>query len=1157
MLLLKLFITNKLIEPSAMPARQSVLLIIPMILMVAVIAPTYGLAQRLDGTLRVQVSDKTGGSVPGAMVTATNEQTKVVTSATSNGEVYVFPNLLTGSYTVTVDARGFNRFVRDHVTVIANQVTDAQAPLEVGSQSTTVSVTAEGETDVKTTSSDLSAGFTGPIVHDLPPSNAIGGDIKELAILLPNTTTQPGGVAGSGGSVGGLRPRFNSFTIDSADDNSVQVNGSVTPVIQDAVSDFTVLTDQFSAEYGHSAAAIFAITTKSGTDDFHGEAHEYNRNRNYDAYDSHLDGARGVKTPFDYNRVGASIGGPIVKDRLFFFGAVEFQDENLSAASPSITTPTAAGLASLKTVAHDPAVLAILNQFPSAPVANETPQTVDGVSIPMGNFIALAPDFVRQHDFQINMDWNRGRHSIRGRYLYDRQRSPSINVSEPLPQFNGTNNIDNRKVVLSDVWTQSSTLVNELRFAFTHAVGPGFTVPAAFANFPNVEIDGLGVNIGPNGSAPQVTSDNTYQWLDNVTKLIGRHTAKFGVEVRNNISPSNFLAFSRGAWDYGSTVGGPTALEEFINDQVPTGANGALRGAGIGSFAGNFKSFYTFAQDDWKVTSRLTLNLGLRYEYNGVPRDAALQTLNAISNDPRFGLIFSKQKPDTNDWAPRVGFAFDPTGSGKWSIRGGFGVFYDVTAIIFDLSSLPPQLQTTQNPTLTCALAGAPAWCPPAGSGIAATNNAANPNIHNGFLQSGGLLQVNVPPATQAAARAATLGIMNDAVTEPKVLGWTLNVQHQIFSNTTVELRYVGNHAVSLPAQVRLNSASAFDPNVPGGGIPPLPTYLSPAAIPSAVPAPASTLATFNAFNIEPFSVDGFLSPVTAYLPVANSIYHAGSVDVKHRLGHGLFIDGNYTLAKTLDDATNEFFTSRVDPRRAQDGYNITSDWGRSALDIRNKFAMSIVYDLPTAKANNGIVRGFANGWELIATYLAQSGQPITALSDIDSNDNGDAAADRVILNPNGVPRTGSVVVPVCNDGPGGATRIAGGGTGTCPAAHVVGYVAVNGNAQYIQAGVGALANLARNTISTPGLNIWNISAAKVTRISERVSAEFRIETYDTFNHPNPSIGLASNSGALDAATNGNPFSTYAFIDSGNKFLNSSYLDGGRRTMQLGAKLIF
>jgi carboxypeptidase family protein/TonB-dependent receptor-like protein len=1123
---------------SGLSNRFGVVLAIMAAFAIIAAIPVRGFAQRLGGTLQVEVTDKSGATVPGAMVTATNEDTKVASNATTSGTVYVFPDLLPGLYTVEVNKAGFNKYVRAHVNVLPNQTVDAPAVLEVGAVTTTVEVTAEGEAPVEVTSSQIQSGFSGTVAEQLP-INTIGGDVKELAVFLPNTTTQPGGVIGSGGSVGGLRSRFNAFTIDGADDSNPNTSGFYTPVIEDSVQDITVITNQFNAEYGRSAAAIFATTTKSGTNNFHGEAHEYNRNKHYDTLDNQ-EQERGHQDRYDYNRVGASLGGPIIKNRLFFFGAYEYQNEGKAASGPTVNTPTDAGLALLKAAA-DPAIVTILNQFPTGVAQNSTTTaTLKGVPtvIPVGTFQGLAPNYTHEHDFIVSLDTNIGKHSIRGRYIYDRQRQPEVNANEPLPQFNGTNNSDNRKVILNDVWSASSSLVNQFWFSFSRAVGPDLTVPSGFLNFPNVEIDALGVSIGPNGCSPQSTIENTYQWRDDVTKTFGKHTVKFGAEVRNNISPSNFLPRQRGEWDYAD-------LSTFINDLIPNGANKALQGAGSGSFVASFHSIYGFAQDDWKITPRLTLNLGLRYEYNSVYRDDALQNLNAISNDPNFGLIFRTPKPDRNNWAPRFGFAYDPFGTGRWSIRGGIGVFYDIIPSNFPQLALPPQLQSEQNPKLSCSLAGAPAWCPSATGGV-------------GFLQGGGLLTVNVPPVTQATARAATQGFIPDN-TDPKVFTWSLSIQHQLTTNTSIELRYLGNHALELPAQIRLNSFNPLNPATPGGGIAPLPTYLTVSAVPGAVPAPPSTLLDFDNFT-SPLAKDGFLANVTAHEPWASSIYHGGSIEITHRLSHGLTVQADYTLAHVDDDATNELFSSFVNPRRVQDGYNIRGDWGRSALDIRNKFAMAVVYAFPTISMGNRIARGFVNGWQLSTTYLAQSGQPITALSDADSNGNGDVAGDRAILNPAGKDRTGTPVNFVCNAGPGGLTSIVADPT-TCGAgddANIVGYVAADPSARYVQAQTGSVSTVGRDTVSTPGLNLWNMSLLKNFTLTERFRLQFRIASFNTFNHPNPSIGLPTNNGTIDQNQNPNPKSTaYPFVDAGNLFLNSTAFNGGRRNVELGLKVIF
>jgi hypothetical protein len=1103
-------------------------------------------AQRLDGTLRVTVTDKTGASVEDARVTVTNEGTGVPKTATaSSAGTYVFPDLLVGTYTVTVEKAGFRKSVAKGIQVESNQVAEASAMLEVGDVSSVVEVEAGAEL-VKTESSELGATFAGKVVNDLPV-NTLGGDVKEFAVFAPGTTTQQGGVQGSGGSVGGLRPRFNGFSIDGVDDNRLDVNGPTQPVIQESVAEFTILTNQFGAEYGHSAGGQFNIVTKSGTNDWHGSAWWYNRNRDFDAATNQektaFTGTGDVKNRFDYNREGGSVGGPIRRNRLFIYGAYEFQGEGLGSQGATVTMPTATGMQQLAALNPDAAVADILKEFPTAPTKSGT-TLVNGTPIDIGQFAGVAPNFSNQHDFTINTDLNLGSHQIRSRVLYDRFRAPQVNPIQPQSQFTGAQTSDARKVILSDSWSINSHFINDLRVSYSRLNGPNSDTPTEFANFPNVEIDEFGSNVGPNSLAPQSYAQNIYQIVDNLSYIRGKHTFKFGVEGRNYISPSNVLQRARGEWDYAT-------LDSFINDLVPDGANGALRGAGSGFVADNYSGIYWFVQDDWKISPRLTLNLGVRYEYTTVPRDEGKQVLNAISDDPSLGLIFRKPRPDTNNIGPHVGFAWDPTGRGRWAVRGGAQVSYDVIPNNFPTNSLPPQLQTEQNPAITCSLAGAPAWC---GTGT-------------GFLAGGGLLQVNVPPTTQADARAATSSIIPDIV-DPKIFTWSLGVQHQILRDSSFEVRYVGTRSLELPTQLRLNSASAFNPQTPGtAALTPLPTYINASDVPGVVAAPTTTLADFDAFcppaSVQPvapcrnLSGAGFLGSVTSFPPIGNGIYHAISGDFIHRFAKGLYFRANYTFSKNIDTATNELFSSYVNPRRAQDGFDFANERGRSALDLPHKFAITWVYDLPNISNDHAFVRAVAHGWEFSGTYLAQSGQPVTPLSGLDANANGDTAGDRTIFNPAGVGLTGSIVNVVCNDGTGGVTRIATATSPTCADGNVVGYVAANPNARFIQAGVGTNPNVGRDTVSTPGLNIWNMSVFKTNKLSERASIQFRFQTYNTFNHRNPSIGLPTNNGAIDSNNNANPFNAgYIFVTSPT-FLNKFSFDGGSRTMELGLRLVF
>jgi len=326
------------------------------------------------------------------------------------------------------------------------------------------------------------------------------------------------------------------------------------------------------------------------------------------------------------------------------------------------------------------------------------------------------------------------------------------------------------------------------------------------------------------------------------------------------------------------------------------------------------------------------------------------------------------------------------------------------------------------------------------------------------------------------------------------------------------------------------------------------------------VTAPTSTLLDFDNFNPAVLSGEGFLGSVTTFPPSGSNIYHAVSADFQRRFTKGLYFRTNYTFSKNIDNATNELFSSFVNPRRSQDGYNFPGERGRSALDITHKFAVVWVYELPNISTSNGLLRVLAHGWQWNGSYLAESGQPVTPLSGVDSNVNGDNAGDRTILNPAGVGLTGTAVNFVCNAGAGGATSIVS-DPAACGAgndANIVGYVAIDPTARFVQAGPGARADTGRNTVNTPGLNIWNMGVFKNTKLTERFALQFRLETYDTFNHRNFSIGLPSNNGALDQNTNTNPLNAgYIFVPASGTFLNNKLFNGGSRTMQLGLRLSF
>jgi hypothetical protein len=1108
--------------------------------LIATLMTQFAIGQTTGGTLRGTVKDSTGAVVPNAVVAATNEATGAkFDTITSSAGLYSFPNLLVGSYSVTVERAGFKKFVRKNISVSANQIIDSDATLEVGAIESVIEIVGGAEL-VSTSSSQMGATIEARAVMDLPNS-VLGGSPLNLAISLPNTTTQAGGVEGEGGSIGGNRPRNNNFTIDGVDNNDISVTGSLQPVIQDAVAEFNLITNQFSAEYGHSTAGQFNIITKSGTNNYHGSVFYYSQNRHLNAFDNLNKAAYEAgdiedKPRFDYNRIGGTFGGPIKKDKLFFFGAYEYRTRGEGSTGPTALGPTQAGMSTLSNLAANEDVRNILQQFPIASSASDS-IVVNGESIPIGVIQTYIPDFDNQHDFQINLDYNIGKHQLRGRFLYDRFRTPNVNGALPQTQFTGSVATDSRKILFTDTWGITSTMANDFRMSYSRYVAD-WGVPEAFSNYPNVGVNDLGLYVGPEGNSPQSSIQNSYQLLDNVSYILGRHQLKAGIEYRNVVAPGDFLPRSRGEWDYAT-------MSEFINDLVPSGTNGALRGAGSGFFAGNQNSVYWFIQDDLKVTENLTFNLGLRYEFTTNPRDAELQTLNSVANLP--GVFeFRKPKTDKNNFGPRVGFAYSPDftdgflgkvfgAQGKSSIRAGFGMAYDVNFQNLVSLQLPPQLQTEQNPTITCASATPPDWC--------ATGT--------GFLAGGGLLQINVPPTTQADARSATGSLIVDQVA-PKTYTWTLSFQRELAKDYVVEVRYMGTRGQNLPLQSRLNTITVFE-NHPELVIP---TYFSDSEVPASVSlTDPSVLDFWNASDLR-YSSDGFYGLITAFPAVGNSIYHAASVELRRRFAKGFYMLADYTWSRTIDDSTNELFTSRVNPRRPQDPFNLRNERGLSALDMPHKFSLSWVYELPKFFSGKARASKILDGWQINGSYLAQTGQPITALSGQDANGNFDAAGDRALLNPNGSGMTGSDVNYVLRDPNTGATSIvtsvADDGSDDY---RTVGYVAVDSNAKFVVAMPGTpddSRRVGRNTIRTLGLNNWNLSVFKNFIIQEEKQLQFRAEFFNAFNHRQFSLGLPTYERAFDNALS----SSYANV-SALQFLDASQFSGGNRVIQMSLKFTF
>jgi len=1112
------------------------------------------LAQGLDGVVRGRVRDKSSGAaIPGATLTAKSDETNTVRNIHSNTEgIYVFTHLTSGNYSITAELKGFKKLARPSINVYANRTVELDFNLDPG-EATAVVEDDAGEPQVQATTPELSKTVSGRPISDLPNFGRLGDATPyALSLLSPGTTTQPAGILGVGGSIGGGRPTHNSFTIDGVDNNRLDTTGPAAPLIAEAVQEVNLQTNQFSSEYGHSTAGQFNVITKSGTNQLHGEAFVFGNNRKLNAFDSQekqdlQDGLISEKRRYDYLRTGGTIGGPIFKDRLFGFAAYQYQSLGREAAAYDGQTITNEGL---ETIKNDIRGLntnnlnIIKNQsiWPTALVPNGNFASVtgsDGVvsQVELGSLVGSSPSFMTQRDWLTNIDYLGESQQIHGHIFFSNNRQPNINENFAYPLYTADNSLDQWLLNLSQIQPIKPTFVRETRvqmrrFDFVS------NIPGTFTSTPDYSISSWGLFMGPGTESPQSRKETVYQFVNDFSWLKGRHTIKFGAEYRRWVAPTDSLPNSRGSYDWNS-------LQSFLMDDIPTGANAATRGVGTTTFDDTRNGFYGFIQDDFKLRPTLTLNLGVRYEYMGNPRDASLQALNEVASIPG---VFDFREPHTDrkNFGPRLGFAYDLSGNGTTVIRGGVGISYDVMFGDLTRLSLPPQYQQVLTPTLACLeLDTVPNYC--------RNNTPVGPPNARGFLTSGGLPSISIPPQTVLESRAATTGYIPDTMS-PVVYTWSLDVQHEFRREWLFEVTYVGTRGIHLP------TANNRNPGMPVPDGLSLPTYFNTSAVPAnAAQAPSlADVLNYPGSGTRLLQGLGFTNDIIAYDPIGSSTYHAASFYVQRRPAKGLFIRGGYTWSHTIDDASTEISDSAINPVRAQDYFNLKNEKGNSALNRPHRFDFTWSYQLPKAGNPEGLSGKVLTGWQLNGIVLVESGQPVDLLSGQDVNNNLDATSDRVAINPSGDPNVGSGTNFVVRDPVTGATSITSINPGD--PSRIVGYVATNPNAKWVATRIGGIADSGRNLMTTPGLNNWNVGLSRNVPVGENKTLQFRADVINALNHPQYSpIGDPKNAGlSIFQLLDTRYITSTDFVNPASpKFLVPSAFNAGGRMLELGVKFIF
>jgi hypothetical protein len=1133
-------------------------------------------AQVTGGAVTGTVLDSNGGAVVGATVllhdkTRGQDHTAETTSAGS----YSFPNVQTGTYTMTVTATGFSQAVGD-VVVSLNQTATANVTLTVASATATVNVTSGTESVIQTDSSQMAATFKERQFQDLP----VQGDQNNLALLAPNVTAPPVGVSGAGAITGGLRQRNNVFTVDGVDNNDVGVSGNVRGVIGDSVSEFSFLQNNFNAEFSSGGAGSFNTITKSGTNTYHGSLFTYIGSQKLNARST--DEINRTNKRFNKDaRYGFTVGGPIPyplvgeggrsvksgKDKLFFFVAAEKEFFKGEGSSNFYIAPTAAGLATIGALpGASPFVIGLVqrsmplasNQFdncklvdPSDPSKGYigTGPILGACGIQEGNVNVAQPNTFTTHAYQVNIDHNlNAKNQFRYRFYKSDLNSADAFL---VPLFASDTKQNQTSFSANWISNLSASLVNDFRFGYIKSATlfSQLRDPSQF-NFPILDLDSFGLTLGPNDQ--QTDTKKTFQYYDSITWIRGAHAFKLGGEYVKRPNAIFFLPRHGGEYEYSN-------LDDFFTDIKPTDFNKVGIGDPIQPLASH--AWGGFVQDDWKIRHNLTLNLGVRWDYQSIYDVEKLQALAAPANIP--GVIdFHVPKTDHNNFAPRAGFAWAPSFSngilrtlfgkeGDSSIRANFARSY-VTAFSNLVSAGPP-----------AALQGEITDGGPATNFLAQGGASPGPYVFS---------------PTVAFLRANTSSLILDHVS-PYADAFAVSIQRQLNRSTGIEFRYLRTYGRKLFVQVQTNSNPVVDAAMVIPTLYALPTAAALAALPTIGTVVAGN-PILNGATIAPRQLP-FSQVLTSDPNVGKSQYDGLSLSLTRRFASHLGGTAAYTWSRTKDNSFNELFTSSLNPRRSQDageffqsqGLNLSHDYSRSIADVPHRFVASAVYEVPF-KSSNSFLNAIAGGWEITGIFQAQSGQLVDFQSGIDSNRNGDNAGDRVLLNASGNRNVGTGVVRLTIDpisgavvgfpGPGSSPdkRVRAYVAGTCPSLNPDGScssIAVNANAAWVQAGFFAAgiadggAGLApRNDFRTHGYNNTDMDFIKNTRFGKEGRYNFQIaaEFHDVFNQRQ--LTVAGFAGTITSGAR-----SFVLPSAGSLFQDYSKGVYGGRTVTMRAKFIF
>jgi hypothetical protein len=1157
----------------------------PAILLMSLLAALPSFAQVNQGEILGTITDTSGGVIPNATVTITNTLTNVSnTLKTDSAGAYALPDLIPGAYTVRVSVQGFQTATHAGIELEVGKQVRIDVVLKPGTAVETVTVS--GTPLVETTSNTLGGTLSSQQVVDLPLN---GQDYENLVVLRPGVQRSPGGGFHSTSS-NGLRLDNQNYNIDGIDNNDpfygapvvnqTGINGApATEMPIDALQQFNV-EEQPQANSGYEPGAVISLQLKSGTNQFHGDAYDFERNSYFDARNN-FDVVGTPQTPVIFHQFGGTLGGPIVKDKLFFFVAYQGQRSKVGntftttiplsvsaggGGNPATSVPDAeAGLAA-QGLSLSPVSLNLLKLYP----ANTTGSTM----VPLG-----FPNTTRMDNGVLHVDYHlTDRQSLDGSWFIGNsnqieQEGPAVN-----PLFLGA--AQNEANVAGGTWTYliNSRLVNQVFFGYTRfaqAIGSvdGSTNPTAFGintgvtlpvNFglPFITISGF-TGLGTFG--PLITRPNqNYSVGDNVSYVLGNHELKWGVEFRrgstNLISDLNgpgFLSFTGNV-----AFPGSTALEDFLGG-FP--AFGQILAGGENHVQVSVRSIYAYMMDTYRVTPNLTANLGIRYEYTTPPSEAN----NLIANFlPSTGIvqvghgINNVFQPDRHNFAPRVGIAWDLFGTQKTVLRAGGGIEYSFIQLETFLARLEANSGGAGIETIPTGALGVN----PAAGGLeqgtgtikdgtvflspAQLNyTTAGPVFGSQVLNCDPNLVANGAPGTPCAITG-----VNPNLKTPYVESWNLNIQQALGNQFSLEVGYVGNHGVDQLGVLDLNQPVPQLVN----GVPIGPGW---AACAAADYQPTST-ACENSPDLGAEQAARPFNSQLPYLGVINQIsndytssYNSLQITATLRPWHGLSVLSGYTWGHALgvSGASADVGSGGLLPQNSLDP---KAEYSNLPFDIRNRWTFALTYDIPAPAET---LHHLLDGWQINSIVTLQSGSPFSANDSLDDVSGTAEFADRwdffgKTSDFREEPRQGipyfSYVTPQDTNANCTAQATAL-GAGALYSLQKFGCFAA-GNSVLIPPAVGTYGTSSPNIF--PGLPFkdWDFSLLKNFPImGDRIRGQFRAEFFNILNHPTYA-NVNAEGGSVTSGIFGCGCSS-PDENIGNPIIGT----GSNRDVQLGLKILF